>query len=162
MSKKPEGWKQDNKRHYEAKVYGKASPPSKNVPIYLSTHNQKKQMTEEDYKNHLIRYAKEHDAKLSFTGDSDWRKFILIEYKGHKFYFSGTMAGQPDEMNSFLNHLPETIDIMNSFKGRQDVFFSSITREINEKLPSIKGKHQVFHAVSEGLHGMGIKTWSDD
>jgi hypothetical protein len=26
MPSKPEGWKQDNRRHYEAKVYGKASP----------------------------------------------------------------------------------------------------------------------------------------
>jgi hypothetical protein len=26
VAAKPEGWKQDNRRHYEAKVYGKASP----------------------------------------------------------------------------------------------------------------------------------------
>jgi hypothetical protein len=35
---KPEGWKQDNRRHYEAKVFGKASP-SKNAmkPKYPQT-----------------------------------------------------------------------------------------------------------------------------
>lgn len=35
MSSKPEGWPQESRRHYEAKVYGKASPSSKaKKPVY--------------------------------------------------------------------------------------------------------------------------------
>ena len=36
MTDRPEGWKQESRRHYEAKVYGKASPSTEVKPKYPS------------------------------------------------------------------------------------------------------------------------------
>jgi len=69
---KPEGWKQDNRRHYEAKVYGKASSSERPVnPIYPKQYANKTQkqkfawmmkngLTEEDYQYVYIRLPKQY------------------------------------------------------------------------------------------------------
>ena len=74
MVTKPEGWKQDNKRHWEAKVLGKASPSDRTKPVYGKSKIVSKYDTKTGTVIHVREKAKEllpsmEGADASFADD---------------------------------------------------------------------------------------------
>jgi hypothetical protein len=106
MTVKPEGWKRDNKRHWEAKVLGQASPSSKSKnPRYPKKVKSVKEMPADQKR--MLSAIEQILVNDEASSDAELREHFKLEFgltsKEADYYISQRDEALKDGLNFKLN-----------------------------------------------------------